>query len=261
MRATLPEAAVKPEVDLSAVGREHLEDMAEAGQEVLNVHRVLAKTGDNVVGELLRGQGTFYEWDHYPKGDVYDPETHAQYYYHAHAADQRFEGEHGHFHTFLRPKGMPEGVAPARVPGYEAPADPNDALSHIVAIAMDKHGLPFRLFTVNRWVTGEVWYTADDVIALIERFEIDHARPSWPVNRWISAMVRLFRPQIEELVRRRDETVAAWQAQHPDRDVYEDRGLEITSFADISIDGQVQAVMAALEAGEAGPAPADPAAR
>src|SRR3546814_14192456 len=68
---------------------------------------------DNLVGELLKNNGTFYEWDHYPPGDVYDHETHGQYYYHAHAADQRFDGEHGHFHTFVRPKGMPPGVRPA----------------------------------------------------------------------------------------------------------------------------------------------------
>jgi hypothetical protein len=246
MRAALEEAAVKPRIDLSGIAPERLEEMAEAGQEVLNVHRVLAKTGDNIVGELLRGQGTFYEWDHYPKGDVYDQETHSQYYYHAHPADQRFEGEHGHFHTFLRPKGMPEGVAPAQVPGYTPPKDPNDALSHIIAISMDKHGLPFRLFTVNRWVTGEVWYGADDVIRMLDHFEIDHTRPSWPVNRWISAMAVLFRPQIEELVRKRDVTVDEWRDKHPDRDVYEDRGLEVTSFVDISIDTQVQAVMNAL---------------
>ncbi len=56
---------------------------------VLPEIRVVAKTGGNIVGEALRGQGTFYEWNHYPKGDVYDSETHPQYYYHAHAAGQR----------------------------------------------------------------------------------------------------------------------------------------------------------------------------
>lgn len=249
MRAALPEVAVKPELDLGALGRARLEEMAAAGEEVLNVHRVLAKTGDNVVGDVLRGQGTFFEWDHYPKGDVYDQETHSQYYYHAHAADQRFPGEHGHFHTFLRPKGMPPGVKPAKVPGYTPPKDPNDALSHIIAISMDKHGMPFRLFTVNRWVTGEVWYTADDVIAMLDYFLIDHARPTWPVNRWISGMVRLFRPQIEELIHKRDATVGDWQARHADRDVYEDRSLEVTSYVDIGIQDQVRAVTRALEQG------------
>src|SRR3546814_463404 len=164
----------------------------------------------------------------------------------AHAADQRVDGEHGHCHTFVRPKGMPPGVRPAPLPGFAAPADPNDALSHLVAIAMTPGGLPFRLFTVIRWVTGEVWYRADDVIRLLDVFKIDHAQPSWPVNRWISAMVVLFKPQIAELLRGRDARVAAWQDQNPGADVFEDRDLEVTSYLDISVEAQVRAVANAL---------------
>jgi hypothetical protein len=59
-------------VDFDSLPSEDLEVMALAGQQVVEVYRVLAKTGDNVVGELLRGTDTFFEWDHYPKGDVYD---------------------------------------------------------------------------------------------------------------------------------------------------------------------------------------------
>jgi len=244
--ASLREYRLEAEVDLAALSTEELEAMAEAGQEVIQVHRVLAKTGDNVVGELLRAQDTFYEWDHYPPGDVYDRDTHSQFYYHAHAADQRFDQEHGHFHTFVRPKGMPPGMKPAEVPNFRMPDDPNDALSHLIAVAMTPSGLPFRLFTVNRWVTGEVWYGAADVCTLLDRFEIGHAQPSWPVNRWLTAMLHLFRPQIRALVAARDRTVARWAERHADRDVYEDRELEITSYADISVENHVRAVAQAL---------------
>jgi hypothetical protein len=233
-------------VDFDGLASEELEAMAMAGQQVVEVYRILAKTGDNVVGELLRGTDTFYEWDHYPKGDVYDRETHSQYYYHAHAADQRFPGEHGHFHTFLRPKGMPPGLAPADIPGRPVPEDPNDELSHLIAIAMTPAGFPFRLFTTNRWVTGESWYRAEDVIALLAFFNIDHARPSWPANRWITAMLTLFKPQIVELVRARDRAVAAWAELHRERDVYEDRELEIASYMEIDVEAQIRAVSQAL---------------
>jgi len=236
----LEKLSLTDEPELSGLPQRELETMAEAGAEVIECLRVLSKTGDNVVGELLRDQGTFYEWDHYPPGDVYDRETHAQYYYHAHVPAERFPGEHGHFHTFLRPRGMPIGVKPASVPGYKPPKDPNDALSHLIAIAMDKHGLPMRLFTVNRWVTGEIWYEAEDVIRMLDYFVIDHARPS-------TALVRLFRPQIVQLVRARDRVVADWRAQHPTRDVFEDRDLEVTSVMDIDIDTQLQKITAALE--------------
>lgn len=229
--------------ELSELPREELEAMAEAGREVRLCQRVLAKTGDTVVGELLRGHGTLYEWRHYPPGDVYDAEYHAQYYYHCHPEGERPRGEHGHFHTFLRPHGMPPGVRPAAVPDLAEPESDNDALSHLIGIAMDVAGQPVRLFTTNRWVTGETWYGADDVIAMLDAFVIDHARPSWPANRWITGLVRLFRPQIVGLLRERDAAVARWAQAHPDAYVYEDRELEVASQCFIAVEEQ----MAALE--------------
>ena len=218
-----------------------LETMAAAGERVLECYRVLAKSDTNVVAEMLRGQGTFYEFDHYPAGDVYDPDTHAQYYYHAHR-----EGEHGHFHTFLREKGMPGDCRP--VEQSEAPfmKERDDTLSHLIAISMNRAGFPIGLFTTNRWITADNWYTADDVITMLDRFDMDLAWPSWPVNIWITAMVCLFRPQIEDLVRERDATVADWQMKHPRRDAFEDRKCDITSVRKISVAAQIKRVNKAL---------------
>ena len=91
-------------------------------------------------------------------------------------------------------------------------------------------------------------FTDDEIIyaAMIDRFEIDLARPSWPVNRWLNAMLRLFRPQIVALIEARDRRLAEWAAGHPERNTYEDRELEVTSTIDISIDDQIAAVRAAL---------------
>ncbi|WP_035692012.1 DUF6969 family protein [Azospirillum halopraeferens] len=233
-------------VDLAAMPRAELQAMAEAAAEVRNCRRVLAKTGDTVVGELLRGQGTPVEWRHYPPGDVYDAEYHAQYYYHCHPEGERPAGEHGHFHTFLRPLGMPDGVRPADVPDPEPVQGDNDALSHLVAIAMDTLGRPVRLFTTNRWVTGETWYAAGDVVRMLDRFVIDHARPSWPANRWITGIMRLFRPQIVALLHARDEAVHRWAQSHPGTCVYEDRALEVPSGIAIAVDDQIAAVEEAL---------------
>ena len=233
------------QIDFETLPRERLASMAQAGEDVIECHRVLANTSDNIVGELLRDVDKFYEWNHYPDGDVYDPNSHAQYYYHAHPQGLRGD-EHGHFHTFLRPLGMPAGMRPAPVDDLEIPEGENDALSHLIGISMDKFGIPVQLFTTNRWVTGETWYGAADVRRMIDGFIIDHARPSWPVNRWVSGMLRLFRPQIAALLEARDSRVAGWAATHPDRNVYEDRELEVTSVAVISVDGQREAVQAAL---------------
>jgi hypothetical protein len=233
--------------DLSDHPRDRLERMAEAGLEILECYRVLGKSDANVVGEILHGQDTFYEWDHYPKGDVYDWETHAQYYYHAHPVEER-AGEHGHFHCFLRPKGMPAGMKPAALPGAVPPDAPDDSPCHLVAISMDRAGYPVRLFTTNRWVTGETWYAAPDVARLLDCFRMDLAHPSWPVNIWITAMIQLFHPQIEILLTRRDAAIADWRARHPGADVFEDRSLEVTSMLDISVEDQIAAVNAALKA-------------
>jgi hypothetical protein len=233
------------EVDWGAVSTEDLEAMRDAGERILEAHWVLAKTNDNIVGELLRGVETFYEWNHYPDGDVYDSESHSQYYYHAHPPDER-PGEHGHFHVFLRPKGMPEGIAPAKVPDFEPPEDPDDALSHLVAISMDPKGFPVKLFTTNRWVTGEVWYAGADVCRLLPFFTIQHAQPSWPVNIWITNMLILFRPQIRSLIQARDEAVGAWVGDHPGENVYEARSLEVTSELSIDVEGQIETVRRVL---------------
>ena len=239
------------EVDWPSVPLEDLEEMQDAGARIRECYWVLAKTGDNIVGELLRGAETFYEWNHYPDGDVYDHESHGQYYYHAHPADER-PGEHGHFHVFLRPKGMPKDITPARVPDFAPPEDPDDALSHLIAISMNPAGFPIKLFTTNRWVTGEVWYTAEDVCRLLPYFAIQHAQPSWPVNIWITNMLILFRPQIRDLVMARDTAVEAWRRDHPSESVYEDRELEVTSERQIDVDRQIEAVERALAERENG---------
>ena len=81
-----------------------------------------------------------------------------------------------------------------------------------------------------------------DVIQMLDLFDIDHAAPSWPTNRWVGAMIRLFRPQVEWLLRERDEAVRIWQACHPDDPAHEDHGLEVPSRIQISIDDQVRRV-------------------
>lgn len=229
--------------DLAAIVRSRLEAQWTAGHEVLECTRHLAMTGDNIVGELIRGYKIFSQWDHYPEGDAYDGKTYSQYYYHAHREDT---DAHGHFHIFLRPKGMPPGIRPMPFPGFEPPADRNDALSHLIAISMDACGCPIGLFTTNRWVTGETWYAAKDVRRMLACFEMGQARPSILVNRWITAMLRLFQPEIHDLIARRDLSIAAWEKQHPDGNVFEDQALDVTSEIRISVDDKMRQLEAQL---------------
>ena len=238
---------MKIKVDFASLPQEQLERMNDAGAQIQECYRVLKKASANVVGQVLAHQGTFYEFDHYPKGDVYDRETYSQYYYHAHRKEA---GEHGHFHTFLRAKGMPDGVEPVPYDGEAKRPEGDDALTHFVAISMNRPGFPIGLFTTNRWVTDETFYPADDVIAMIDRFNMDHTYPCLAVNRWITSMIVLFRPQIEALLQERDRSIERWANKVPDKDVYEDRDLEITSIATIDVQKQITSVKTALQRGK-----------
>ena len=231
-----------PEVEHTTLPQDALRAMQAAGHEVAECTRVLRKAKLNVVGEVLKGQGQFVRLTHYPQGDVFDAETQSQYYYHAHR-----DGEHGHFHLFQRAKGMPPGCAPVPdAAGRDWPAG-DQALSHLVAISMDRFGVPTGLFTTNRWVTAETWYPAGDVVRMLPHFAIDHAHPSWPTNRWLTAMVRLFQPQIAALVMARDDALATRRSAYPDRDVFEDRDFEVLSETAIDVEAQMKAIATALD--------------
>jgi len=234
---------------MTGLGRPKLQSMLAAGLEMVRLQDELAAKRSNLVAEILRGQGEFFETEHYPRGDVFDPETGAQFYYHTHRADPR---EHGHFHLFLRPSHLAERFEPVRVArmgvgrcrgdepiGAHWPRG-NASLAHIVAVAMDNYGLPMRLFTVNRWVTDETWYGARDVIAMLDRFTVTHEYPSPALNRWLSALVRFYQPEIAELVRRRDAAVEARARANPKADALEDRSLEITAALDISVERRLR---------------------
>ncbi len=234
---------------IESLPRRRLREMLAAGREAQECRRVLGKGGLNLVGEVLRGQGEFVEHDHYPEDDVYDADTRAQYYYHAHRG---LAAEHGHFHTFLRRPGSLIGAAPVDFPASEPWPQDDDEIAHLIAISMDAYGWPIGLFATNRWVTGETWFRAPDVIRMLDHFRIDHANPSWPVNRWIGAMVTLYRPHIEALLLHRDAVIAAWSDAHPDADVFEDRALEITGQLDISVDAMVRELQLLLGAADVG---------
>lgn len=232
----------------------------------------LAARGSTVLHEAAgMASGDIADWQHYPAGESYDPLTHLQYFFHRHAAaagsspDERAES--GHFHVFLRGEGMPPGVAPlvlAETAVANAPSAQSaplkrggrDEVCHLVAIAVDGHGEPIRLFTTNRWVTGETWYRADDVIAMLGRVRVGPGQASL-LDRWIVAAVRSFTPEIAVLLRRRDKAINEWRWRWSRGNAFEDPRLEITSSCDIDVGAR----LAAAEARAAAPPPAHGGAR
>lgn len=186
------------------------EDRERAAQEALYCERLLAKSGENVLRETLRDAPSVAAWSHYPPGDVFDPESGGQWYYHCHlpAAD---EIEHGHYHCFVRPDGAQGPV------------------HHLIAIGVDAYGKLHRLFTVNQWVVGDSWLDAEPTISLLPRFDMELAKPSYLVNRWLTAIVRQYQPEIENLIRDRDAALARHANGRDMAAAREDRGLEVTS--------------------------------
>lgn len=243
-----------------------LERQARYGAEVVRWRDALAHDGRTVVSAALGGETRVFHWRHYPAGDVYDPATHAQYFYHAHPPDARsgaHASEHGHFHAFLRTRGLRPGARPLvmpelaiaghpaaprqAAPSAPAPAgEPDEQWAHLAAIAMDRTGQPLRLFTTNRWVTGETWYAAADVAASLDRFSIGGDAPS-PLDHWITALIGLFRPTIVRLLTERDAAVMNFRRRRRGKvHVLEDRRLEIASWAAIDVDAEIRRVLAAL---------------
>jgi hypothetical protein len=180
-----------------------------AADEIRFCEAILAKSGTNVLLETLRDAPDIEAWSHYPEGDIYDPASSAQYYYHCHDPSGD-AAEHGHFHCFVRPDGR------------------GGPIHHLAAIGVDPYGRLLRIFTVNHWVVGDTWRDADATIPLLEKFDLQMARPSYLVNRWLTAIFVRYEDEIVRLIRERDAVIAA----HGEGDVLrnrEDRTLEVTS--------------------------------
>ena len=202
---------------------------AEALSVMSEVMRVLAKSGTNLVGEVLRAssaQDGFDVWDHLPPGDAQDAETGAQWYYHAHpptqGGDGPHDGEHGHFHLFVRH------------------GEDREKITHLCGVAMTPEGTPTQLFATNRWVTGEDWLPADETAALMDRFEVDDVRPSWPVNLWLGALVRLYGAEIARMLRLRDAAIDARGG--ATEEVLEDRSLEVAATQPVDLVAKADAL-------------------
>ncbi|MCL7744616.1 hypothetical protein LV476_06595 [Guyparkeria hydrothermalis] len=189
-----------------------------------SIQSALAADQQTILTELFRDHidSGFDYWAHFPEDDARDPVTGARFYYHAHDPSEWSLQEHGHFHLFV---GEPDG------PGF----------SHVVGVSMDAKGQPRRLFTTNGWVTGEVMRPAEELLSrLPEGFEINRSRPSWLVGRWLTALVALLMPEVQQLLVARDEAVTGAGGHRPDPATVEDRERHVLSECPLDM----QAVLA-----------------
>lgn len=215
--------AERPRADLRSSHR--------AGTRLCSLLDELQAQGASLI-DLVMGDQSLEPWRMYPwEGGVIDRERGCQYFYHAHPQSP----EHGHFHLFRRRGG---------------------ALTHLVAVSLDARGQPFELFTVNRWVTGDVQRPAGETAGLLAGFRPHGRRPDARLNRFLRDLVVLYRQEIAALLAERDRCYESYRARHGGLSPDEDRGLEVTSAMHIDIRSHTEALAAALEQGWS-PGPAD----
>lgn len=207
---------------------------------------------------LVSGGGAFHPGEHYPPGEVWDAQTHAQYFYHAHPDAACEPAEHGHFHLFLGRSGMPEGLAPLILPEMglaprslpEARADPGThrsardrgVFAHLIGLSLGADGRPQALFTTNRWVTGETWYRSEDMARMLDRFVFATATATL-LDRWLTAALAVLEPLVLDLMQTRDAGIMDWRRRRSrQHHVFEDRRLELVSRCQIDLDAEAAAL-------------------
>lgn len=202
---------------------------------------MISAEGKNILHYTLNKDDRHQRMAHYPKGDRIDHSTGAQYFYHCHR--ENYDSmEHGHFHCFLRYKHIPKSIKPKTLVDWDRYID--NPMTHIVAIGMNQIGQPIRLFTVNRWVTSEVWYDAEHAPRFLKRYKMTVSDPYWQIlDKWIEGMLHLFAPQIIWLQQERDKRIQLHRTNNSIENPYLDYELEELSEISIDLKQQIEWVL------------------
>ncbi len=232
------------EFNLPALSKWHQKRYLGYASQVLESQQLMTTAaGKNILHYTLNKKRRHERMSHYPKGDRIDHSTGAQYFYHCHR--ENFEStEHGHFHCFLRYKHIPKSIKPAPLADWDRYID--NPMTHLVAIGMNQLGQPIRLFTVNRWITSEIWYGAEHVLRFLKRYKMTLDDPYWQVlDKWIEGVLQLFAPQISWLHQERDRKIQLYQENNSVENPYLDYELEELSQISIDLKQQIEWIIGA----------------
>ncbi len=201
-----------------------------AADALVDCLRMFVETGQVPLAAAVGGSTVPQAWQHYQpdvaaKLDGTPGALH--YYYHSHASPGATPAEHGHFHLFAQLGHDAAGAA---------------RYTHLVAIGVDARGMPCRLFTTNRWVTGETWLPAARVLTLIEQIAAMPAANDDPVDRWLRAQLGAFAPQVVELVRHRDRRMASRRRGGRRPGLFDDRRMHVICQCSVSVERQLAAI-------------------
>lgn len=213
-------------------------DTGQAAQIVIETITRMAGEGRPLMQRVLP-DGEIHWWAHYPDDDARDVHTRSRWYYHVHAPGDRDPEEHGHFHLFLHKSQMDRAAMPMAGPaeGEEAAA----LVVHIAGLSIDYRGIPISWFATNRWVTDEFLYPADVVAAHLDGYDVDNTPEDALVNRFLTAMVALYRDELSRLLSSRDARLAEIGAGPGAMDLFEN-GNDILATIAIDLDAKINAL-------------------
>lgn len=214
-------------------------DISVAANVVIETITQMASEGRPLMQRVLP-ETDVHLWEHYPDDDARDEITRSRWYYHVHAPGGRDPAEHGHFHLFLHRTQMNDDAVPLAQPqaGEEALA----FVAHIAGLSIDHQGIPIAWFATNRWVTDEFMYPADTMIAHLDRYNVDATPEDTTVNRFLTAMVALYRDELAEMLRERDQRLADLNAAGAvGLELYE-AGNDVLAIRHIDLDAKIESL-------------------
>ncbi|OYV80097.1 MAG: hypothetical protein B7X47_03985 [Ferrovum sp. 34-44-207] len=216
--------------------------MQSAAEVLLECYAELSTNQSHLLAEIL-DDSVPRQWAHYPDDDVIDHASGYQFFYHSHSPEDRdAAGEHGHFHVFARQDMHRRDIDPGTEGDFlthlngEQPAQANTI--HLLCVSLNAKGVPNALFTVNRWVTGDHLVSAATTLRLISNFTMQ-AKNGLKISKWLTALLTIFWPQIEQLLIERDKALMGLASNRLHAGLLEDESVELLSSVPIDIDQQI----------------------
>lgn len=179
----------------------------------------MAEAETNPVLQVINSDLPLEENKKYPADLLQFNQTGWRAYYHCHPATQagnhRFQGEHGHFHIFVRTQNNPE------------------KWSHLVALAMDPMGQPLGWFTVNHWVTGEAWESSKILIRYIKAISLNSKNNL--VECWLLSLLSLSCDAVSMILNERDNMLNQMKIVTEEQDIKQNKKLYLLSETPINL--------------------------
>ncbi len=210
-----------------------------AAETVIESIVAMAQEGKPMMQRVLPEEDIKW-WEHYPEFDARSKKCKARWYYHVHKPGSRDPDEHGHFHLFLDKTQIKKSSRSIAKPDYSKNKK-KARVSHLIALSIDKNGIPREWFTTNRWVTDEWMYPAKVMADHIQLYDVDDTAEDKLVNKLITAMVRLYSDEIEELLHERDAKLKEIGANRKHPELY-NKGHEVLSSCTIDLDAKIESL-------------------